>query len=196
MIPQYMLKASYLTLRIFLLIGGILVSATWIIAGGKKYFGGWFKSRDPKNFLYSLFQSIIFLPQIFGVPFFPLPQFFFTPILQIIGLIIFYIGVIFAVWARITMGKSWGLPGTWDDKREKKLIEEGPFHYSRNPIYIGILLMCLGFELGLNSYLIILTIPLYIYFHWEIQKEEKILEKEFREKYFKYKKNIPRIFWF
>ena len=75
-----------------------------------------------------------------------------------------------------------------------KLISSGLYKYSRNPLYLGFILMGAGFFLIFNSLsafllLIILTIfiNLYVKFH-----EEKLLEKAFEKEYLKYKKKVRR----
>ncbi|OGG13648.1 hypothetical protein A2773_06255 [Candidatus Gottesmanbacteria bacterium RIFCSPHIGHO2_01_FULL_39_10] len=192
MIAEYILFSPYLFTRILLLIGALIVTVVWNIIFDPLSVLVRFRSLNPKTIIYALVQIIFFFPQIFGVRFLPLPDSFLSPFLNILGLIIYSMGIIIAVWARITMGNAWGMPGTWDKKREKKLIVSGPFRYSRNPIYLGLILVCFGFELSLNSYLFLAAIIVFLYFYYEALNEEKILEREFRKKYLVYKKSVPR----
>lgn len=149
-------------------------------------------SATAKQRVYGLIQTVVFFPQILGVRIYPFSFFDNHPEFNIFGLLIFYLGIAFAVWARIEMRNTWGIPGSWDDVRERKLITKGPFGISRNPIYVGLILACFGFEMAVKSYLILLVLPLAIYFYWEIRKEEKILLKKFGKEYSEYKIRVGR----
>ncbi|MBI4067739.1 isoprenylcysteine carboxylmethyltransferase family protein [Candidatus Gottesmanbacteria bacterium] len=185
---DYFLTSSNLFTRILLCTGIIALGFTWGIRGGRK---SWIP-RNSTSRVNFFFQLTIILPQLLGVKYLPLPETSITPIIQLIGLVIFYLGVILSIWSRMTMGKAWGMPGSWDTKREKKLIINGPFKYTKNPIYVGLLFVFFGLELALNSYLSLATILLYFYFQKMAEKEEKILEKEFGKEYLEYKKTTPK----
>lgn len=68
-----------------------------------------------------------------------------------IGIIVYLLGLFISIWAKITMGKFWGRPAQHNIKRQSKLIDNGPFKYSRNPIYLGLILAFLGYSLALKS---------------------------------------------
>ena len=53
-----------------------------------------------------------------------------------LGLILFVLGMWFAVWARRHIGRNWGTPMTQKD--EPELVTSGPYHLVRHPIYSGI----------------------------------------------------------
>lgn len=126
--------------------------------------------------------------------YFPLPYSGFDELLTLAGLWIFLIGAGIAIWAKITMGKYWNPPVSHDHKRQNKLMKTGPFKYSRNPIYVGMIMVLAGYGIALQSYFTFLTIiPIY-YFYNSVLKEEKNLEKVFKEEYLKYKKEVPRFF--
>lgn len=111
----------------------------------------------------------------------------------IIGLIITCIGAAFATWARLYMGKFWAPANTGHKQYQSKLHTGGPFKYSRNPIYAGLLITAIGFFLALNSYLIVTVGLIYWYFNKSIQQEEPLLEKHFGESYELYMKKTPRL---
>jgi protein-S-isoprenylcysteine O-methyltransferase Ste14 len=54
-----------------------------------------------------------------------------------IGLVLFTLGLGFAIWARMHLGRNWGTPMTQKD--EPELVMSGPYHLVRHPIYSGIL---------------------------------------------------------
>ena len=49
------------------------------------------------------------------------------------------IGLAFAIWARVTLGRNWS--GVVTLKEEHELVERGPYRFVRHPIYTGILIM-------------------------------------------------------
>lgn len=135
----------------------------------------------------------LFLNYLSGV-YFPLPYSGFDEVLTLAGLWIFLIGASLSIWAKITMGKYWNPPADHDIKRQDKLLKHGPFKYSRNPIYVGMIMVMAGYGIALQSYFTFLAIVPVIYFYKSVLKEEKNLEKIFKEDYLKYKKEVPRFF--
>lgn len=117
----------------------------------------------------------------------------YEDVVTIVGILITMIGSLFASWARIYMGKFWAPANTGHKDYQTKLHTEGPFKYSRNPIYAGLLVAAFGFFLALNSYLIITVGLIYWYFNKSIQTEEPLLEKHFGESYQNYKKQTPKL---
>lgn len=47
-----------------------------------------------------------------------------------------------AVWARISLGRNWGMP--MSEKEEPELVTSGPYGVVRHPIYSGIVLATVG----------------------------------------------------
>jgi protein-S-isoprenylcysteine O-methyltransferase Ste14 len=60
-----------------------------------------------------------------------------SPVLGAIGAIVFASGIALAVWARVQLGRNWGLPMTQKD--EPELVTSGPYRFVRHPIYSGLL---------------------------------------------------------
>lgn len=113
-----------------------------------------------------------------------------------LGLIIFFTGILFSVWAKVTMGVYWNQPIVHDKKRQNKIVTSGPFKFSRNPIYVGLFIMFTGFFMALKSPLIITLVVLGYVLHTGVMKEEKNLEKLFGKEYMEYKKQTPRYLLF
>ena len=90
------------------------------------------------------------------------------------------------------MSKNWGPPAQHDLKKQKDLVTDGPYSYSRNPIYLGLMLIFTGFQLALNSLLFFLIIPLFFLIRKAVLIEEQLLEDFFKKEYLDYKKNVPR----
>jgi len=62
------------------------------------------------------------------------------------GLALFALGLAFAIWARVHIGRNWGTPMTQKDKPE--LVTSGPYHLVRHPIYSGIIVAGIGTALA------------------------------------------------
>lgn len=74
------------------------------------------------------------------------------------------------------------------------LVVEGPYHLTRNPIYIGFVLAYFGLAVMLTSvWVLLLLIPVLIVLqHGVVEREEIYLERQFGEAYRKYKARVPR----
>jgi protein-S-isoprenylcysteine O-methyltransferase Ste14 len=76
----------------------------------------------------------------------------------------------------------------------KALVTSGIFHFTRNPIYLGFLLMVIGFPLNFGFYWGIIVAPLFVATMnlLVINKEEAYLEKKFKEQYTSYRSRVRR----
>ena len=74
------------------------------------------------------------------------------------------------------------------------LIVEGPYRFTRNPIYIGFLLIYFGLAIVLTSlWVLLLLIPIAIVLQrGVVEREEAYLERQFGEPYRKYRARVPR----
>ena len=65
-------------------------------------------------------------------------------------------GLVFALWARVTMGRQWATPV--EERAESDLVSTGPFAYVRHPIYAGLIAMMIGGALNFpGAYAEVLT---------------------------------------
>lgn len=73
------------------------------------------------------------------------------------------------------------------------LVKHGPFRWSRNPIFLGVLLWLPGLSLALNTiWLRALSLLLFLFFRWVVVVEEQYLERRFVEEYLRYKSSVRR----
>lgn len=174
-------------LIVILTLGIILIKAEWIKTELK-----FSKSRfNAEMFKTNAVEALILVLQILAAIYTPIPQTPFTWLIVLAGVSMYLAGAILAIWAKTTMSRSWGVPGV-HEKKQDKLVTEGPFAFSRNPIYVGFLMLYFGYAIAIQSWLIILRIPLAIYFYKSSVREEKNLEKIFGKEYVAYKKRVPR----
>jgi protein-S-isoprenylcysteine O-methyltransferase Ste14 len=60
----------------------------------------------------------------------------------ILGDVLCALGIGLAIWARLTLGRNWGMPNS--HKEGAELITAGPYAVIRHPIYSGVSLALLG----------------------------------------------------
>jgi protein-S-isoprenylcysteine O-methyltransferase Ste14 len=73
------------------------------------------------------------------------------------------------------------------------LVVDGVFRFSRNPAYLGVLLMGIGALLTeVNLVMVAILIVLFVVLNRQASREEGILAKQFGESYLSYKKKTRR----
>jgi protein-S-isoprenylcysteine O-methyltransferase Ste14 len=101
------------------------------------------------------------------------------------GLAIFVLGLSLAVWARVYLGRNWGMP--MSQKADPELVTTGPYHRIRHPIYTGIILGMLGTALAVSLYWLVAVAFLCAYFLFSAVVEERNMAKLFPAAYPPYK---------
>jgi len=118
------------------------------------------------------------------------------PWLQVIGLVIFVLGLALAVWARIYIGRNWGMP--MSQKADPELVTTGPYRIIRHPIYSGIILAMIGTAIAVSLYWLVAVAILGAYFVYSAVREERYLTGQFPDTYPRYKQStkmlIPCVF--
>lgn len=102
-----------------------------------------------------------------------------------VGVALLACGLGVAVWARIYLGRNWGMPMTQKD--EPELVTAGPYSRVRHPIYSGLLLAVLGTALATNLYGLVAVAALGAYFTYSAKVEERQLSVTFPSSYPSYK---------
>lgn len=102
-------------------------------------------------------------------------------VLGAIGAGVLVCGLALAVWARVHLGRNWGMPMT--QKAEPELVTSGPYQFVRHPIYSGILLGILGTALATNLLGLLVTLIVGGYFYYAATVEEKNLLATFPAAY-------------
>jgi protein-S-isoprenylcysteine O-methyltransferase Ste14 len=118
------------------------------------------------------------------------------PWLAGIGLALFGLGLGFAVWARVHLGRNWGTPMTQKD--EPELVTSGPYRLVRHPIYSGIIVAGIGTALALSWLWLPVVALAGIYFVYSATVEERYLAEQFPDSYAPYKRStkmlVPFVF--
>jgi protein-S-isoprenylcysteine O-methyltransferase Ste14 len=108
------------------------------------------------------------------------------------GLAITVLGLGFAVWARVHLGKNWSSRPTI--RVGHTLVRTGPYRFVRNPIYTGLLVGYTGTAIVIGAFwACVLIIFLLAAFLMRIREEEKLLLGEFGEEYEKYRREVKAL---
>jgi protein-S-isoprenylcysteine O-methyltransferase Ste14 len=101
-------------------------------------------------------------------------------------------GAAVGVWARFTIGANWS--GAVTFKVDHELVQSGPYHYVRHPIYSALLLMTLGTALDyaqLFGFIVLgmATLVLVV----KMRFEEKLMTEHFAEQYDDYRRHVKAL---
>jgi protein-S-isoprenylcysteine O-methyltransferase Ste14 len=105
--------------------------------------------------------------------------------LGVLGSVLFLAGLGLAIWARVHLGRNWGMPMTRKD--EPELVTSGPYRLIRHPIYTGILLALLGSAIATNLYWLIPLAIMGTYFIYSARVEERLMSEAFPQAYPSYR---------
>ena len=112
--------------------------------------------------------------------------------LQMIGFALTVTGFLLGVGAFIEFSKA---RTTLDPHgSSKQLVSSGVYRFTRNPIYLGFLLMVIGLPLNSGFYWGLLVAPFYMTTmnRLVIEREEDYLQKKFKEAYSSYTSRVRR----
>jgi protein-S-isoprenylcysteine O-methyltransferase Ste14 len=99
----------------------------------------------------------------------------------LIGVAVCGLGLGLAVWARVHLGRNWGMP--MSRKEDPELVTSGPYASVRHPIYTGMLLAMLGSTIGESVFWALPLILFGVYFIYSAEREEKLLIEQFPQQY-------------
>ena len=100
-------------------------------------------------------------------------------------------GFAFAVWARLHLGRNWGMP--MSRKEEPELVTGGPYAFVRHPIYTGIILAILGSAIGESLVWAVMLIVFAPYFVYSARREEELMCEQFPTQYPDYMRRTKMI---
>jgi protein-S-isoprenylcysteine O-methyltransferase Ste14 len=113
-------------------------------------------------------------------------------ILRSIGLVLTFVGFLLGIGAFMEFRKA---RTTLDPHgSSKQVVTSGIYRFTRNPIYLGFLLMVIGLPLNSGLYWGIAMAPFYVFImnRLIIQHEEAYLEKKFGKAYTGYTSHVRR----
>jgi protein-S-isoprenylcysteine O-methyltransferase Ste14 len=124
---------------------------------------------------------------IFSVALYPANQ-----IVAWIGVVLVALGLSYAVWARLHLGRMWSAVVTL--KAEHRIVKTGPYTLTRHPIYTGLLLALVGTALVRDTVAGLIGCALIVTgFVLKLRQEERMLIEHFGQDYRVYRKQVPAL---
>jgi protein-S-isoprenylcysteine O-methyltransferase Ste14 len=146
------------------------------------YVGIWFKAILALIFVHVLARDIVILPKLY---------FLEHIIFQSFGIFLTLSSLILVIWAQQVMGNAWRIG--IDTVHTTSLIIQGPFKFSRNPIFVGMLISSFGLALLIPTYLMwFLFILSWLLINIQVRLEEQYLSEMHGETYSAYKSSVGR----
>jgi protein-S-isoprenylcysteine O-methyltransferase Ste14 len=108
------------------------------------------------------------------------------------GILISLVGLSLIVMANLLFRHTGQKPAPWTPSPE--LLLEGPYRFTRNPMYLGITLMQVGIGLAVNNlWICLLAAPALFVVHFiAVLPEERYLSEKFGENYKAYLAKVRR----
>ena len=108
------------------------------------------------------------------------------------GLAVTLLGAVFAIWARVTLGRNWSsVPQV---KEQHELVVKGPYRIVRHPIYTGLILAAAGTALAQNRGIWLFLVVLILASYWlKIRVEERLMMETFPEEYPEYRRRVKAL---
>ena len=122
---------------------------------------------------------------------FPLPL-AVPPVLQTIGFLIVILGFLLGIAALTAFRRA--RPTRDSEALVVRLVTFGIYRFTRNPVYLGFLLMLIGVPLNAGSYWGIILTPVMVslFNRFVIEPEEENLSRKFGDEYINYKAKVRR----
>ena len=81
-----------------------------------------------------------------------------------------------------------------DPQRSSSLVDTGIFRFTRNPMYLGLLVVLAGWAVFLGNLLPFLVLPMYVLYlgKYQIEPEERFLAAKFGDHFEAYRRKVRR----
>jgi protein-S-isoprenylcysteine O-methyltransferase Ste14 len=109
-----------------------------------------------------------------------------------LGTGVFAVSLALAIWAIVTIRQAGTRIET--DKPSTAIVANGPYRFTRNPVYIGMFLGQTGLAIGFNClWILAALLPFYLVIRYGVvAREEAYLERKFGGVYLGYKSRVRR----
>jgi protein-S-isoprenylcysteine O-methyltransferase Ste14 len=108
------------------------------------------------------------------------------------GLIVLSAILGLGLWSVVLFRRSGQDENPW--KPTPQIVERGPFRITRNPMYLQMIIVCIGMAFMLANAWILLLTPLggWVLQRFAIRPEEAYLERKFGDRYLAYRRRVRR----
>jgi protein-S-isoprenylcysteine O-methyltransferase Ste14 len=148
-------------------------------------------SRITRSIVFLVAIALFFVPP-HSIPF--IDRHFLSPALWTfwLGAAVTLAGLLFAIWARVTIGSNWSRSVTI--KQNHELITTGPYHFVRHPIYTGLLTAFAGSAFATTEVRGILAFLLvFLSLGYKLRLEERFMRSQFGETYIDYSRRTAAL---
>jgi len=111
---------------------------------------------------------------------------------QLLGLGLIVVAILLDLWSLTLFLLSRTTPNPIKPENTSELVIRGMYRFSRNPMYLGLLTILIGWAIYLGSLIVFFILPLFVITLniQQIKPEEEVLEKKFGETYLAYKRRV------
>jgi protein-S-isoprenylcysteine O-methyltransferase Ste14 len=179
-------------LTIVLLLGMVLTRVRLLKRRGIKVMK--FGNIDKTDFLiipFALFYCYVVFAAAFGWPTLSTQELFRSEAVSWLGVLLCLVGLILILWSLISFQESFRIG--IDTDRPDRLIMDGVFAFSRNPIYVAFAIILIGEFLILSNWITLIYIGAATWlFHRQVLREEKYLHRHHGGAYAEYCNRVRR----
>ena len=145
------------------------------------------KTKIPPPIIALLFIIVTYLSSLVIVPFKFGNQ-------SLLAYLIFVMGLVFVLSAMRQFKQKNTIINPMTPKQTTTLVVDGIYNYSRNPMYLGLLLVLTSSGIFFGAWLSLLIVPLFwlLISTLQIIPEEEAMLELFGEKFVKYKREVHR----
>jgi protein-S-isoprenylcysteine O-methyltransferase Ste14 len=141
---------------------------------------------------------VALVPYFFPVPYVVIglrvgPEVDVPDALRWLGVAVTILGIAFALWAMVTLGRHYDL--VLEVHQDHELVRRGPYSLVRHPLYTGLGLHFAGACLATGNLLLVAGTLLVSYpaFYLRARAEERLLRDQFGAEYEKYAREVPML---
>jgi len=109
-----------------------------------------------------------------------------------LGAIVFILALALFAWAIVTITRAGSNVPT--NRPTTTIVDSGPFRYTRNPIYLGMLLALIGLAVAFDTLWLLVMLVLFwlVIRYGVVAREEAYLERKFGDVYRGYRSRVRR----
>ena len=111
-----------------------------------------------------------------------------------VALLFASIGLVFGVSAMVSFSRAKTTMNPTKPAASSSLVITGPFRFTRNPMYLSLLLYLLAWAVYLSNFVAVLFLPVFVLYinQFQIKPEERVLFSLFGPEYAAYKERVRR----
>jgi len=113
---------------------------------------------------------------------------------ETISWVFFSIGTLIGIIAVFSFRKARTSVDPTNPEKASQLVVTGIYKFTRNPMYLGLLFILIGFAIKLGNLYSFIVLPLYVWYitTFQIKVEEEALTEIFKEDFTNYKNAVRR----